>query len=190
MGQSDVELNNNNQTMGTTQNTSTDNSKVEFIYKVKRKKPKFKPGSELSEKVNKANIIVDIEEINELGEKEINVILEIIDNGEVMSVINDKRKVRFKAGADLTEKVNIFFKGTLMEMMPQKKKIKFKAGSELSDKVNVFNDGTEIEAIVEAKKVRFKAGADLTDKVNIVFVDIDETALEEDLLIIHINLGE
>jgi nucleoid DNA-binding protein len=160
MGQSDVELNNNNQTMGTTQNSNTDNNQVEFIYKVKRKKPRFKPGSELSDKVNKANINVDIDESNQQGEKEINISLDIVSEGEVISQLKDKRKLRFKAGADLTEKVNVFFQGT------------------------------EVEALTEKKKIRFKAGADLTDKVNKVSIEIDESALEEDLIKIIINVGE
>ena len=145
-----------------------------------------------------------------------------------------KKKLRFKAGADLTEKVNLVsvetsenfdedsteseLKLKLEENESEtldiscKKKIKFKAGAELTDKVNKLNfdldensdeDSAntllkmEIEtmekqqlAIVLKKKIKFKAGADLTDKVNLVAVDwIEEMTEDQEITTVNLKIS-
>ncbi len=138
-----------------------------------KRKPRFKPGSELSEKVNIMNVEIN-EENDDLQEsKSIRMKLEK-ESKEQLAISYKERAtplpiaIGIKAGADLTEKVNV------MEI-------------ELMDEVSEDAEISEIKMISRAKenvhrsievrrksKPRFKPGTDLTDKVNKVAVDITE----------------
>jgi nucleoid DNA-binding protein len=138
-----------------------------------KRKPRFKPGSELSEKVNIMNVEIN-EENDDLQEsKSIHMKLEKESKEQLAISYKERATPRFKAGADLTEKVNV------MEI-------------ELMDEVNEDSEISEIKLISRAKenvhrsievrrksKPRFKPGTDLTDKVNKIAVDITEVMEDE-----------
>jgi nucleoid DNA-binding protein len=132
---SDVENNKNMETMDSNQHTGEDRGEILVYFKTKRK-PKLKPGSELSEKVNKANIIFD--DFSSEKHENFKVKVELItEGGEILFYSGrSKRKTRFKAGADLTDKVNLTINGESLEMKQGKNKTRFKAGSDLTEKVN------------------------------------------------------
>ena len=137
------------------------------------KKVKFKAGSELADKVNKANIIID--DFSDDNEFKIKVKIDFSnDEGETITFQTGSKRPRFKAGADLTEKVNIHFNGELMEIVLDQ--VDFKT-----------TDGTTLKAEKPKKKTRFKAGADLTDKVNQVEVDYIEE-IENDKINVSIDI--
>lgn len=94
-----------------------------------------------------------------------------------------KNKLRFKAGADLTEKVNVQVdineeedentESTLLEMKVQNE-----------EKKEIFD-----LKLKKKNKTRFKAGADLTEKVNLVDVDWNREETEtEEILFIGVRL--
>ena len=200
-----------------------------FLKFKNKKKSTFKVGADLTEKVNKINLEIQEEE-SEIS-KAIEMKMEVEQSENDRLEIALKKKLRFKAGADLTEKVNLVsietdetfdkdsteseLKMKLEENQGEtleiscKKKIKFKAAAELTDKVNKINIDLdensdedcantllkmEIEtmekqrlAITLKKKIKFKAGADLTDKVNLVDVDWTEE-MTDDQEIVTVSL--
>lgn len=202
-----------------------------FLKFKSKKKLSFKAGSELSDKVNKMNVEIQEEESEIFKAIEIKMDVEQSEKDRLEIAL--KKKLRFKAGADLTEKVNLVsietdetfdensseseLKLKLEENQDEtleiscKKKIKFKAGAELTDKVNKINidlnensdeDSAntllkmEIEtmekqllAIALKKKIKFKAGADLTDKVNLVAVDwIEEMTGDQEIVTVSLKI--
>jgi nucleoid DNA-binding protein len=146
-----------------------------------KRKPRFKPGSELSEKVNIMNVEIN-EENDDLQEsKSIHMKLEKESKEQLAISYKERATPRFKAGADLTEKVNV------MEI-------------ELMDEVNEDSEISEIKLISRAKenvhrsievrrksKPRFKPGTDLTDKVNMVEVEVIEE-MENDFEVCEITV--
>jgi nucleoid DNA-binding protein len=147
-----------------------------------KRKPRFKPGSELSEKVNIMNVEIN-EENDDLQEsKSIHMKLEKESKEQLAISYKERTTPRFKAGADLTEKVNV------MEI-------------ELMDEVNEDSEISEIKLISRAKenvhrsievrrksKPRFKPGTDLTDKVNMVEVEVIEE-MEDDFDVCEITIN-
>jgi nucleoid DNA-binding protein len=148
-----------------------------------KRKPRFKPGSELSEKVNIMNVEIN-EENDDLQEsKSIQMKLEKESKEQLAISYKERATPHFKAGADLTEKVNV------MEI-------------ELMDEVNEDSEISQIKMISRAKenvhrsidvrrksKPRFKPGTDLTDKVNMFEVEvIDEMENEFEVCEITIKL--
>ncbi len=144
-----MENNKNMQKMDTNKNSSDDRGEILVNFQTKRK-PRFKPGSELSDKVNKANILFD-DYSTEIYEN-FKVTIELLfENGEKLYYSGrTKRKTRFKAGADLTDKVNLTINGKPFEMMQNKKKTRFKAGADLTEKVNLI-EVEMIEQIIDDK---------------------------------------
>jgi nucleoid DNA-binding protein len=138
-----------------------------------KKKPRFKPGSELSDKVNIMNVDIEENEDDQHKDTSINIEIEKESKERVEISVKSKGKTRFKAGSDLTEKVN--------EM-----------DIELIEEINEDVEISEVKLITRAKenvhrsidvrrksKPRFKPGTDLTDKVNKVAVDITEVMEDE-----------
>jgi nucleoid DNA-binding protein len=138
-----------------------------------KKKPRFKPGSELSDKVNIMNVDIEENGDNQYEDTSINIEIEKESKERVEISVKSKGKTRFKAGSDLTEKVN--------EM-----------DIELIEEINEDVEISEVKLITRAKenvhrsidvrrksKPRFKPGTDLTDKVNKVAVDITEVMEDE-----------
>jgi nucleoid DNA-binding protein len=146
-----------------------------------KRKPRFKPGSELSDKVNIMNVEIN-EENDDLQEsKSIHMKLEKESKEQLAISYKERATPRFKAGADLTEKVNV------MEI-------------ELMDEVNEDSELSEIKLISRAKenvhrainvsrksKPRFKPGSDLTDKVNLVAFEVVEE-MENDFEVCEITV--
>jgi nucleoid DNA-binding protein len=148
-----------------------------------KKKPRFKPGSELSEKVNIMNVEIN-EENDDLQESK-SILMKLEKESKEQLAISYKERATpsFKAGADLTEKVNV------MEI-------------DLIDEVNEDSEISQIKMISKAKenvhrsidvrrksKPRFKPGTDLTDKVNMVEIEvIEELENEFEVCEITINL--
>ncbi len=143
---------------------------------------KFGTGSELSDKVNIMNVEIN-EENDDLHEsKSIHMKLEKESKEQLAISYKESSKPRFKAGADLTEKVNV------MEI-------------DLMDEVNEDSEISEIKLISRAKenvhrsievrrksKPRFKPGTDLTDKVNMVEVEVIEE-MENDFEVCEITIN-
>ena len=131
------------------------------------KKVRFKAGSELADKVNKANIIID--DFSDDNEFKIKVKIDFSnDEDEIITFQTGSKRPRFKAGSELSEKVNIHFNGEVMEIILDK--VDFKT-----------TDGTTLKAEKPKKKTRFKAGADLTEKVNQMEVDYIEEIDENNI---------
>ena len=131
-----------------------------------RKKPRFKAGSELSEKANK--IDVEIQEGESETSKELDFKMEVEQSENDHLQIALKKKLRFKAGADLTEKVN---------RMSVEEDETFDADSSESNlRINIEENLNEKLEISCKKKIKFKAGAELTDKVNKMDFDLDENS--------------
>lgn len=123
------------ETMDSNKHSSEDRGEILVYFKTKRK-PKFKAGAELTDKVNKANIIFDDFSNEEYENFKVKVEL-ITESGEILFYSGrSKRKTRFKAGADLTDKVNLTINGESLEMKQGKNKTRFKASSDLTEKVN------------------------------------------------------
>lgn len=141
-----------------------------WLLKLKaKKKPRFKAGSELSDKVNKMS--VDIQEEESEISKELDIKMDFEQSEKDRLEIALKKKLRFKAGADLTEKVN------LMSIESDETYDEDSIESELKVKIEENQDETlEISC---KKKIKFKAGAELTDKVNKLNFDLDENADED-----------
>jgi nucleoid DNA-binding protein len=141
-----------------------------WLLKLKaKKKPRFKPGSELSEKVNKMN--VDIQEEENENSKELDFKMEMEQNENDHLEIALKKKLRFKAGADLTEKVNV------VSIETDETFDEDSTESELKLKLEERQDETlEISC---KKKIKFKAGSELSDKVNKMDFHLDENSDED-----------
>jgi nucleoid DNA-binding protein len=146
-----------------------------------KRKPRFKPGSELSDKVNIMNVDINEEMDDEKEQKSILVELEKASKEKLEISYKERSTPRFKAGGDLTEKVNV------MEI-------------DLMDEVNDDSEISEIKLISRAKenvhrsievrrksKPRFKPGTDLTDKVNMVEVEVIEE-MENDFEVCEITV--
>jgi nucleoid DNA-binding protein len=147
-----------------------------------KRKPRFKPGSELSDKVNIMNVEINEEMDDYKEQKSILVELEKESKEKLEISYKERSTPRFKAGADLTEKVNV------MEI-------------DLMDEVNEDSEISEIKLISRAKenvhrsievrrksKPRFKPGTDLTDKVNMVEVEVIEE-MENDFEVCEITIN-
>lgn len=131
-----------------------------------KKKPRFKPGSDLTDKVNK--IDVEIQEGESETSKELDFKMEVEQSENDHLEIALKKKLRFKAGADLTEKVN---------RMSVEEDETFDADSSESNlRINLEENLNEKLEISCKKKIKFKAGAELTDKVNKMDFDLDENS--------------
>ena len=134
-----------------------------------KKKPRFKPGTEMSEKVNKMNVEIQEEE-SEIS-KAIDIKMEVEQSEKDHLEIALKKKLRFKAGADLTEKVNLVSVETIENFDEDSTE------SELKLKLEEYE--SETLDISCKKKIKFKAGAELTDKVNKLNFDLNENSDEE-----------
>jgi nucleoid DNA-binding protein len=154
-----VENNKNMQTMDTNKNSSDDRGEILVNFQTKRK-PRFKPGSELSDKVNKANIIFD--DFSDEKNENFKVTIELIcESGEkIYYTGRSKRKPRFKAGSELADKVNLMLNNEPIEMKANKIKTRFKAGADLTEKVNLV----EVEVIQEIvnEKYSFEINVKIT----------------------------
>ena len=129
----------------------------------------IKPGTEMSEKVNKMNVEIQEEE-SEIS-KAIDMKLEVEQSENDHLEIALKKKLRFKAGADLTEKVN------LVSVESSENFDEDSSESEL--KLKLEENESETLDISCKKKIKFKAGAELTDKVNKLNFDLDENSDED-----------
>jgi hypothetical protein len=153
-----------------------------------KRKPRFKAGSELTEKVNIMHVEINEEMDDQKEQKSILVELEKESKEKLRISYKESSTplpiaIGIKAGADLTEKVNV------MEI-------------DLMDEVNDESEISEIKLISRAKenvhrsievrrksKPRFKPGTDLTDKVNMVAVEvIEEMENEFEVCEITINI--
>ncbi len=144
--------------------------KSEWDIKLKSKrKPRFKAGADLTDKVNL--IAVDI--IEEMNEDSLttDIKMEVEQTKDDRLQIAVKKEVRFKAGADLTEKVNRMSIDLDEDSDEKSTDSKLKVKLETQE-----NERLEISC---KKKVQFKAGAELTDKVNKVDVDWIEELIED-----------
>ena len=141
-----------------------------WLLKLKaKKKPRFKPGSELSDKVNKMNVGIQEEESE--TSKELDFKMETEQSEKEHLEIALKKKLRFKAGSDLTEKVN------MVNIETNETFDENSSESELKLKLEENQDETlEISC---KKKIKFKAGAELTDKVNKINIDLEENSDED-----------
>lgn len=131
-----------------------------------RKKPRFKAGSELSDKVNK--IDVEIQEGESETSKELDFKMEVEQSENDHLEIALKKKLRFKAGSYLTEKVN--------RMSVEEDETSDADSSESNLRINIEENLNEKLEISCKKKIKFKAGAELTDKVNKMNFDLDENS--------------
>ncbi len=141
----------------------------DWLLKLKaKKKPRFKPGSELSEKANKMNINIQEEESE--TSKELDFKMEMEQSEKDRLEIGLKKKLRFKAGSDLTEKVNLVSVETIENFDED--------STESELKLMLEENQDETLEITCKKKIKFKAGAELTDKVNKINIDLDENSDE------------
>ena len=134
-----------------------------------KKKPRFKPGTEMSEKVNKMN--VEIQEEESEVSKAIDIKMEVEQSENDPLEIALKKKLRFKAGADLTEKVNLVSVETSENFDED--------STEFEVKLKLEENESETMDISCKKKIRFKAGSELSDKVNRMKIDLDEDSDED-----------
>lgn len=155
----------------------------EWDVKLKKKRiAKFKAGSELADKVNRMAVDIN-EEIDETNATtDVKMEIEQSENDILKIALKKKRKTRFKAGADLTDKVNLVSAEIDEESSEDSEscKIKLKLESENNDR---------FELNLKKRATRFKAGADLTEKVNLVDVDwIEEHSDEMETLSVSIKV--
>ena len=145
----------------------------EWDVKLKKKRTtKFKAGSELADKVNKMNVDISEETDETTATTDVKMEIEQNENDILKIALKKKNKVRMKAGADLTDKVNLVSVDLEEEAMENEDscRLKMKLESE---------DNERIELTLKKRATRFKAGADLTEKVNLVDVDWVEEHDEE-----------
>ena len=138
-----------------------------WLLKLKaKKKPRFKPGTEMAEKVNRINL--DIQEDQNEVSKAMDLKMEMEQSEKDRLEIALKKKLRFKAGSDLTEKVN---------MVSIETDETFDEDSTESEvKLKLEENQDETLEISCKKKIKFKAGAELTDKVNKINIDLEENS--------------
>ncbi|MES2587711.1 MAG: hypothetical protein V4622_01950 [Bacteroidota bacterium] len=137
----------------------------EWDVKLKKKRvPRFKAGSELADKVNKMAVDINEESDETTATTDIKMEIEQSENDVLKIALKKKRKTRFKAGADLTDKVNLVSADIEEESSEDLEscKLKLKLESE---------DNERFELNLKKRATRFKAGADLTEKVNLIDVD-------------------
>jgi nucleoid DNA-binding protein len=148
-----------------------------------KRKPRFKPGSELSDKVNIMNVEIN-EENDDLQEsKSIHMKLEKESKEQLAISYKERATPRFKAGADLTEKVNVLEIDLMDEVNEDSEISEIKLSSRAKENVH-----RSIE-VRRKSKPRFKPGTDLTDKVNMVEVEvIEEMENEFEVCEITINI--
>jgi nucleoid DNA-binding protein len=139
-----------------------------FVKFKAKKKPRFKPGTEMAEKVNRINL--DIQEEESEISKAMDLKMEIEQSEKEHLEIALKKKLRFKAGSDLTEKVNMVSIET-GETFDED-------SSESELKMKLEENHIETLEISCKKKIKFKAGAELSDKVNKINIDLDENSDE------------
>jgi nucleoid DNA-binding protein len=155
----------------------------EWDIKLKAKKsPRFKAGSKLADKVNKMNVDINEESDETTATTDVKMEIEQYENDILKIALKKKRKTRFKAGADLTDKVNLISVDLEEEATESLDscRLKMKLESE---------DNERIELNLKKRATRFKAGADLTEKVNLVDVDwIDEHDGEIETLSVSIKI--
>ena len=138
----------------------------------KKRDVRFKAGSELADKVNR--MAVDINE--ETGENtvstDLNMEISQSEDDLLKIALKKKSKPDFKAGADLSGRVN---------------RVSVDLAEEVSEDSGSFNLNMQLESeeserfelSLKKRVARFKAGADLTEKVNLVAVDWMEERNEE-----------
>lgn len=155
----------------------------EWDIKFERKnKVRFKAGSELADKVNR--MAVDINEEMDENATTTDINMEVEQNkDEVLKIgLKKKRKPGFKAGADLSGKVNLVSVDLDEESseISESCKLKMKLESENNER---------FELNLKKRATRFKAGADLTEKVNLVDVDwIEEQDEKSETLSVSIKV--
>ena len=133
-----------------------------------KRKPRFKPGTEMAEKVNIMNVDIK-EDSDEFSENtSVDLSLEKESKEKIDFSLTKKRKTRFKAGSDLTEKVNEMEIDLLEEIDNDFEVSKLKMKLE-TDKKEILQ-----VSVKKRNKPRFKPGTDLTDKVNLVAVEVFE----------------
>ncbi|MFN5415622.1 MAG: hypothetical protein ACK5B9_01100, partial [Flavobacteriia bacterium] len=116
-----------------------------------KKKPRFKPGSDLTDKVNKIDVEIQQGESETSKELDFKMGVEQSENDRLEIAL--KKKLRFKAGADLTEKVN--------RMIVEEDETFDADSSESNLRVNLEENLNEKLEISCKKKIKFKAGAEL-----------------------------
>jgi nucleoid DNA-binding protein len=140
-----------------------------WLLKLKaKKKPRFKPGTEMAEKVNRINLDIQEEESEISKAMDLKMEMELSEKEHLEIAL--KKKLRFKAGADLTEKVNLVSVETIENFDED--------STESELKLMLEENQDETLEISCKKKIKFKAGAELTDKVNKINIDLDENSDE------------
>jgi nucleoid DNA-binding protein len=146
-----------------------------------KKKPRFKPGSELSEKVNIMNVGINEHGDDQHEDTSINIEVEKENKDRIEISMKSKGVTHEKTSGDLIEKVN---------------EMEIDLFVEITDEIEI----SEVKLVTKAKenfhrsidirrksKPLFKAGADLTDKVNKIDVQISEE-IEGDFEVCEINI--
>lgn len=155
----------------------------EWDIKLKAKKsPRFKAGSELADKVNKMS--VDINEEADENSVTTDVDMEIEQRKNERLEISLRKKLRFKASGDLTEKVNMVSVEVEenADEVSESSKLKMKLESEENERLEL--------SVKRKNKTRFKPGTDLTEKVNKVAVDWSDEEIEDsETLTVSIKLS-
>lgn len=137
-----------------------------------KNKVRFKAGSELADKVNKMKVDINEETDENTSTTDIKMEVEQRENEVLKIALKKKKKPQYKAGADLSEAVNLVSVDLVEEADENLTncQLKMKLESE---------DNERFELSVKKRDLRFKAGADLTDKVNLIDVDWIEEADEQ-----------
>lgn len=138
----------------------------------KKRVSHFKAGSELADKVNKMNVDINEQQDENSVTTDIEIDVEQNENELLKVWLKKKRKTRMKAGADLTDKVNLVNIDLTEELSEAAQSCKLKMEFESED-----NGGFELN--LRKRDTRFKASADLTEKVNMVDVDWTEDLSDE-----------
>jgi nucleoid DNA-binding protein len=146
-----------------------------------KKKPRFKPGSELSEKVNIMHVDIEETEDDQHESSSVNIEIEKENKERIEISMKSKGTPRFKAGSDLTEKVNEMEIDLLEEITDEVEISEVKLVTKAKENVHRSID------IRRKLRPRFKAGADLTDKVNKIDVQISEE-IEGDFEVCEISI--
>ena len=136
-----------------------------------KRKPRFKPGTEMAEKVNIMHVDIN-EENDDLHEsKSIHMKLEKESKEQLAISQKERATPRFKAGADLTEKVNVLEIDLVEELNEDSEISEIKLISRAKENVH-----RSIEVRRKSKPLPkgFGTGTDLTDKVNMVQVEVIE----------------
>jgi nucleoid DNA-binding protein len=146
-----------------------------------KKKPRFKPGSELSEKVNIMHVDIEETEDDQHESSSVNIEIEKENKERIEISMKSKGTPRYKASGDLTEKVNEMEIDLLEEITGEIEISELKLVTKAKE-----NEHRAI-SVKRKSKPRFKAGADLTDKVNKIDIEISEE-IEEDFEVCEIAI--